>query len=1103
MTHGLLATRTRRSLRLYALSWAVAITFSVSFIPQAWGLSEVGLLNPASPTNSPFNTGGPAAALDDTFSYDPNTNYADLLFLNSAVQMVDIPQTAYGGSSLDTFMSLQNGAINIGTDATNFLNVDVSLNPDQSFDFLDIWGRTDYGGPEEDRHQGLTITFFDDVGGSAGSGNVLGEIASYNGVTAKDASNTPGSAYGRLDITSILNTADRVQVRSFEIDHVGSDTFLLLQELRAASITGAGPGAIPVAYVNRASGEVELANDSIDGTPLLFSGYSIRSTANGVLAPDLWQSIADTGDADSGESIDPDDIWFELTNSDSTSDLSEVELPGGDGVSLGMGERLSLGNSWIRSSDESVLSVQLIGADDQVTPVEVRYVGTFLPGDYDFDEIVTEADYAIWKAQFGELGKNLAGDGNLDGVVDALDYVAWRDNLGAQVFSLATTNSTVPEPRAISLASMVIVVVVALRCQKSRVFDRLARPTGNLLQRSLVTATIGACLTVLMANSSHAQTFTPTGNVIVRLEKLVEGLNGDLTGNTANTRPQYIPIDMTPLGDGRQLILTLSGHVRLLQADGTLASGAYLDTTNSRTPSPNAQDFTQIGATSIAAHPGFSNPQSRGYGKFYTVTSEIANSGVTADFGLDLSSGGNYAVDSVVNEWTIEPSALASDTQLDYTPDNGQAQDTVSVREVLRSQRPGIIHTLADIAFDASENLLITSGDGGGNAFPNSNGSANGQDRETNSQDPTNIFGSILRIDPLDLPNDVRATGGVNGQYRIPTDNAFALDGDQDTPAEFFAYGFRSPYRMSIDQQTGTILIGDVGEASREEINSVTNGGNYGWGGFEGTRINRGSLASAAVDPIEPTFELYHNLGGQSEAVNIVGGFIYRGTSIPELQGKYIFADTGEDEFTQSTNVLDLYYGDPSTTDSSTRDDFMRLQLELPDGLPDRIWSLAEDENGELYALVGPQRIDLFNLDPGETDGGIWRILPAISQPLNGIAGDVNQDGVVNGNGLGLASEDDIAAFAAGWLSTGHETLFAQFTNGDLNLDGITDLEDWLVLKENHIDGANLSLADALTRTVPEPSSALLLVALVAISGCLHGRPRCGTHSPWQQGLRR
>jgi hypothetical protein len=339
-------------------------------------------------------------------------------------------------------------------------------------------------------------------------------------------------------------------------------------------------------------------------------------------------------------------------------------------------------------------------------------------------------------------------------------------------------------------------------------------------------------------------------------------------------------------------------------------------------------------------------------------------------------------------------------------------------------------------------------------------------------------MGSVLRIDPLALPGDSRPVGGRNGQYRIHPENWGVTDNNLGTPGETMAYGVRSPYRVTVDRATNDIYLSDVGESSREEINRITSGGNYGWGAYEGTLLVRPNLVPGPAEPghTPPLFELFHNLNGQSESVNIVGGFVYRGSAIPALQGKYVFADTGENEFTQSSNVVELYYGDPASSAASARDQLFKLQIELPAGVsfPDRVWSIAEDAAGEIYLLAGPSRGDFFTVGPGETDGSILKLI-APSGPPNGIAGDVNQDGIVN--------HEDILEMKAGWYTDGHTTTFEKYTHGDLNFDGITNLQDLYLLHEALLAATGMGDVHTENSFVPEADTMPLLAMALGIAG--------------------
>jgi glucose/arabinose dehydrogenase len=187
--------------------------------------------------------------------------------------------------------------------------------------------------------------------------------------------------------------------------------------------------------------------------------------------------------------------------------------------------------------------------------------------------------------------------------------------------------------------------------------------------------------------------------------------------------------------------------------------------------------------------------------------------------------------------------------------------DPTTRREVLFIEQPGLGHKGGRLVFDKAGNLIIGSGDGGG---------SNGRD----AQDTTKLLGVLLRITPK-LDGD---------GYDIPQDNPFA-DGVSDRP-EVFVRGFRNPWTFSLDDETGDIWIGDVGNEEFEEIDVVpggTSGQNFGWYWFEGNNQRR-SDAPAGMSP--PVYDYPH-----SEGVAVMAGHVYRGTQIPALRGAFLFSD--------------------------------------------------------------------------------------------------------------------------------------------------------------------------------------------------------------------
>ena len=518
----------------------------------------------------------------------------------------------------------------------------------------------------------------------------------------------------------------------------------------------------------------------------------------------------------------------------------------------------------------------------------------------------------------------------------------------------------------------------------------------------------------------------------------------DITSDTL----ELTPTDVIPFGE-QLLVATLGGTIR------AIANNELVD----RPVLTHAQSGLELqqesGMTGIALHPNFDGHDPNGFGrnKLYTITTENSalNGGLPGQQ-VDFAFADEVHQD-VIREWDI--GTLLDDQPLDVSQS----------REILRVAQPGPFHNIVDLTFDESGELYITSGDGGNSR---DNASTNASRMQT-SQDLSTIYGNILRINPDPDAHELVRVSESTGEpaYSIAPTNPFANDDaveakDASTLAEIYAFGLRSPFRIGRDPEVGTILIGDVGERTREEISVIERGGNYGWGRFEGTlEANPAIELNDTAEHSPPVFEYGRDVG-----FSAIGGTVYRGQAIPELHGKYVFADFG-----QATDTARLFYGSidpldddlghirefdlstsPATFDVSIDDDA------IPDTvapLPDRIFGIAADNEGELVLIGGPDPRAGVPTAPGAF---VIRLGPdlrcdivpnrtcdvedlsaltlALARGEDGARYDVDWNGSVD--------SEDIGA----WLADVGKRDGEVYLRGDANLDGRVDVRDFLQLSQ-------------------------------------------------------
>ena len=439
--------------------------------------------------------------------------------------------------------------------------------------------------------------------------------------------------------------------------------------------------------------------------------------------------------------------------------------------------------------------------------------------------------------------------------------------------------------------------------------------------------------------------------------------------------------------------------------------------------------FDERGLLGLAFHPDYASN-----GLLYTYQSEPVAG--PADFST-IPAGESADHQSVVAEWSV-----ATPGQRPDAGDPDTLADPASKRVLLRVDQPQFNHDGGCVNFGPDDMLYVSFGDGG-----NADDQGVGHSPQGNGQDLGNILGGIVRIDPLG--NDA-----ANGEYGIPADNPFV--GQAGVVEELFAYGMRNPFRFSFDRGSATsagsgeLLVADVGQNDIEEVAVVRSGDNHGWPIKEGsfffdqngdesgfvTDVPPAGVPAGLVDPIA---EYDHD-----EGVAVIGGFVYRGTAVPALVGRYVFGEYAGRLFHLDTNR-----------------DIVELQLDGQDGLDLSVLGFGRDETGEVYVLANETGIPFPDLG-GVPTGVVLRFALSDDRAFvdlgdgkagtGGIVPHLEGDGRMTPGSNNALALSDAERDTPATLVVGLGVLGAPFKGGvlvpspDLLIVGTTDMVGMLTL---------------------------------------------------------
>jgi glucose/arabinose dehydrogenase/plastocyanin len=425
-----------------------------------------------------------------------------------------------------------------------------------------------------------------------------------------------------------------------------------------------------------------------------------------------------------------------------------------------------------------------------------------------------------------------------------------------------------------------------------------------------------------------------------------------------------------PDGSGRLFIVDQTGVVRIMEANGTMIARPFVDVTNEMVDLSPAYD--ERGLLGFAFHPDYTEN-----GKVYAYYSAPLR-------------------DEAPDDWD-HTSRIA---EFMVSPTDPLAVMVGSERVLLEVDQPQANNNGGQITFGPDGYLTIALGDGGGAADVGT-----GHPPDGNGQNTTTLLGSILRID-------------VDGEqpYAIPDDNPFL--NETDGLPEIYAYGFKNPYRFSFDTLNGgDLYAGDAGENRWEEVDIVDLGSNYGWNLKEGTHCfdpedpnatpsecpDTGSRGEPLIDPIIE----YRNAAAEDDIGKaVVGGYVYRGSAIAGLAGKYVFGDwSGANE--QGNGVL--FAAAPPADANATLWQIEDLEVTTtPRGdVGGYLLGFGRDADGELFVMTSEAA------GPNGTTGKVSRIVPAGNETPSVVPSVTVSDQPVRNDSVVV---DEVVSDGPGWI---------------------------------------------------------------------------------------